>query len=132
MLYISCALATCARHYWSHTYDLQALTLLCFPLTFGLAALQSSHTVRCKGCGLTSVSVLARRFITVFVTVFATVIALTKDLADIEGDRQFNIQTFATQLGANRLALLGVATLTVAPNAEASPFFATASTLGVR
>jgi hypothetical protein len=43
----------------------------------------------------------------VFVTVFATVIALTKDMADIAGDRQFNIQTFATQLGANRLALLG-------------------------
>jgi homogentisate solanesyltransferase len=41
------------------------------------------------------------------VTVFATVIALTKDMADIAGDRQFNIQTFATQLGANRLALLG-------------------------
>ena len=40
-------------------------------------------------------------------TVFATVIALTKDMADIAGDRQFNIQTFATQLGANRLALLG-------------------------
>lgn len=49
-----------------------------------------------------------RRFITCFVTVFATVIALTKDLADIEGDRQYNIETFATRLGPNRLALLGV------------------------
>ncbi len=47
------------------------------------------------------------RFITCFVTVFATVIALTKDLADIEGDRQYNIETFATRLGPNRLAMLG-------------------------
>lgn len=45
-------------------------------------------------------------FITVFVTVFATVIALTKDLADIEGDRQYGIQTFATMLGTQRLLLL--------------------------
>lgn len=47
------------------------------------------------------------RFITVFVTVFATVIAITKDMADMQGDLQYNIQTFATQLGADRLALLG-------------------------
>lgn len=56
-----------------------------------------SQSLSCNGC----------RFITCFVTVFATVIALTKDLADIEGDRQYNIQTFATRLGPNRLALLG-------------------------
>ena len=42
-----------------------------------------------------------------FVTVFATVIALTKDLADIQGDRQHGIQTFATLLGAQRLTILG-------------------------
>lgn len=46
-------------------------------------------------------------FITAFVTVFATVIAITKDLADVEGDRQFNISTFATRLGVRRIALLG-------------------------
>lgn len=46
-------------------------------------------------------------FITAFVTVFATVIAITKDLADVEGDRQFNINTFATRLGVRRIALLG-------------------------
>ena len=38
-------------------------------------------------------------FITAFVTLFATVIALTKDLPDIEGDRQFGIDTFATRMG---------------------------------
>ena len=32
-------------------------------------------------------------------TLFATVIALTKDLPDIEGDRQFGIDTFATRMG---------------------------------
>ena len=41
----------------------------------------------------------ARSFITVFVTLFAVVIAITKDLPDVEGDRQHGIQTFATQLG---------------------------------
>ena len=38
-------------------------------------------------------------FITAFVTLFATVIAITKDLPDVEGDRQHGIRTFATQLG---------------------------------
>lgn len=41
----------------------------------------------------------ACRFITCFVTVFATVIAITKDLPDIEGDKQFGIETFATRMG---------------------------------
>ena len=38
-------------------------------------------------------------FITCFVTLFAVVISITKDLADIEGDKKFNIDTFATKLG---------------------------------
>ena len=38
-------------------------------------------------------------FITGFVTIFATVIAITKDLPDIEGDRKFGIDTFATRMG---------------------------------
>ena len=54
---------------------------------------------------------VARRFITCFVTVFATVIALTKDLPDVEGDRQHGIQTFATMLGAPRLTALGAEAL---------------------
>lgn len=29
-------------------------------------------------------------------TVFASVIAITKDLPDIEGDRKYNVETFAT------------------------------------
>ena len=48
-----------------------------------------------------------RRFITCFVTVFATVIAITKDLADVEGDRKYGIQTFTTRLGTRRVTFLG-------------------------
>ena len=46
-------------------------------------------------------------FITMFVTVFATVIAITKDLPDIEGDRKYNIQTFASKLGGKTISLIG-------------------------
>ncbi|KAI5076094.1 hypothetical protein GOP47_0008159 [Adiantum capillus-veneris] len=46
-------------------------------------------------------------FITSFVTIFATVIAITKDLADVEGDRKFQISTFATKLGVRNIAFLG-------------------------
>lgn len=50
-------------------------------------------------------------FITCFVTVFATVIAITKDLPDIEGDKQFGIETFATRMGVRRIAFLGTSLL---------------------
>eukprot|EP00250_Pteridium_aquilinum_P007458 c17167_g2_i1 orf=252-1445(+) len=46
-------------------------------------------------------------FITFFVTLFATVIAITKDLPDVEGDRKFQISTFATKLGVRNIAFLG-------------------------
>lgn len=46
-------------------------------------------------------------FITVFVTVFATVIAITKDLPDVEGDKKFGIETFATRMGVRNIAFLG-------------------------
>ncbi|XP_071710740.1 homogentisate solanesyltransferase, chloroplastic-like [Rutidosis leptorrhynchoides] len=46
-------------------------------------------------------------FITTFVTLFALVIAITKDLPDVEGDRKFQISTFATKLGVRNIALLG-------------------------
>lgn len=46
-------------------------------------------------------------FITTFVTLFATVIAITKDLPDVEGDRKFQISTFATKLGVRNIAFLG-------------------------
>ncbi|MCO5581139.1 hypothetical protein L7F22_035016 [Adiantum nelumboides] len=45
-------------------------------------------------------------FITTFVTIFATVIAITKDLADVKGDRQFQISTFATKLGVRNITFL--------------------------
>ncbi|CAM6090826.1 unnamed protein product [Calypogeia fissa] len=50
-------------------------------------------------------------FITCFVTVFATVIAITKDLPDIEGDRKFNISTFATKMGVRNISFLGAGLL---------------------
>ncbi|VVA15293.1 PREDICTED: homogentisate [Prunus dulcis] len=46
-------------------------------------------------------------FITTFVTLFALVIAITKDLPDVEGDRKFQISTFATKLGVRKIAFLG-------------------------
>ncbi|CAL8465199.1 g4734 [Coccomyxa elongata] len=46
-------------------------------------------------------------FITCFVTMFAVVIAITKDLADVEGDRKYGIQTFSTRLGTRRVTFLG-------------------------
>lgn len=35
------------------------------------------------------------------------VIAITKDLPDVEGDRQFGISTLATRLGERKVAFLG-------------------------
>jgi homogentisate solanesyltransferase len=43
-------------------------------------------------------------FIARFMTAFATVIAVTKDLPDIEGDKAFQIETFATKIGVPRIA----------------------------
>lgn len=42
-----------------------------------------------------------------FVTLFATVIAITKDLPDVEGDKQYGIETFATRMGVRKIAFLG-------------------------
>ncbi len=43
-------------------------------------------------------------FITRFMTVFAAVIAVSKDLPDTEGDRKYNVQTFATKVGVKNMA----------------------------
>jgi len=43
-------------------------------------------------------------FIARFMTIFATVIAVTKDLPDIEGDKAYNIETFATKIGVAKIA----------------------------
>jgi len=53
-------------------------------------------------------------FITSFVTTFAVAIAVTKDLADVEGDRAFGVETFATRLGVARVAGLGLGLLACA------------------
>lgn len=52
-------------------------------------------------------------FITCFVTLFATVIAITKDLPDIQGDREGNIDTFATRFGERAITFLGSGLLLV-------------------
>ena len=44
-------------------------------------------------------------FIARFMTMFATCIAVTKDLPDIEGDKAFQISTFATQVGVPKIAM---------------------------
>ena len=43
-------------------------------------------------------------FIARFMTAFATVIAVTKDLPDVEGDKAYNISTFATKIGVSKIA----------------------------
>lgn len=43
-------------------------------------------------------------FIARFMTAFATVIAVTKDLPDIDGDKAYDIETFATKLGVKKIA----------------------------
>ena len=43
-------------------------------------------------------------FIARFMTVFASVIAVTKDLPDTEGDRMAKVDTFAIQVGVEKIA----------------------------
>ncbi|KAL7559492.1 hypothetical protein ACA910_010306 [Epithemia clementina (nom. ined.)] len=43
-------------------------------------------------------------FVARFMTLFATIIAITKDLPDTEGDKAYNIDTFATRVGVDRIA----------------------------
>lgn len=43
-------------------------------------------------------------FMARFMTVFAGVIAVTKDLPDVEGDKQYDVQTFATRVGVSAVA----------------------------
>mmetsp|Transcript_16455 Transcript_16455/g.23891 ORF Transcript_16455/g.23891 Transcript_16455/m.23891 type:complete len:385 (+) Transcript_16455:60-1214(+) len=43
-------------------------------------------------------------FIARFMTLFATVIAVTKDLPDVEGDKAYKIETFATKVGVPNIA----------------------------
>lgn len=43
-------------------------------------------------------------FIARFMTIFASTIAVTKDLPDIEGDKAYKIETFATKVGIDKIA----------------------------
>lgn len=50
-------------------------------------------------------------FITSFVSVFAVVIAITKDMPDIEGDKKFGVETFATRAGPAKLSYVAAGLL---------------------
>ena len=50
-------------------------------------------------------------FITGFVTCFAVIISAAKDLPDVEGDKMENVQTFATWLGTDKVAIASVVLL---------------------
>lgn len=50
-------------------------------------------------------------FLALFMTMFAGVIAVTKDLPDIEGDRQHSVRTFAGELGKRNMARMATAVL---------------------
>lgn len=50
-------------------------------------------------------------FISSFMTVFASVIAITKDLPDVEGDRKYDVSTFASRFGARKTAAFSSAML---------------------
>ena len=62
-------------------------------------------------------------FISGFMTVFASVIAITKDLPDVEGDKKYNIDTFAGKYGVKAVANIASYALGLA--------YITAITLGV-
>ena len=63
-----------------------------FLLNFGVY-----HAAR-EALGLPFVWNPAVAFLARFMTCFALVIAVTKDLPDIEGDRLFGVETFATKM----------------------------------
>ncbi|XP_024017137.1 homogentisate solanesyltransferase, chloroplastic-like, partial [Morus notabilis] len=46
-------------------------------------------------------------FIMTYSTLFFFVICLIKDIPDVEGDRKYNIQTFAAKFGPKNVAFLG-------------------------
>ncbi|XP_062101717.1 2-acylphloroglucinol 4-prenyltransferase [Humulus lupulus] len=50
-------------------------------------------------------------FITAFITFMTLTLASSKDLSDINGDRKFGVETFATKLGAKNITLLGTGLL---------------------
>lgn len=63
-------------------------------------------------------------FVARFMTVFAMVIAITKDLPDTEGDKAFQIETFATKIGVSKIAKGATAILFLNyMSAIATPFF---------
>lgn len=71
------------------------------PCGFTTTRCASTHHLFCTSMQplIHSIHGSACSFITVFVTLFAVVIAITKDLPDVEGDKKYGIETFATRLG---------------------------------
>jgi len=50
-------------------------------------------------------------FLTRFMTVFAAMIAITKDLADVEGDKRGQVKTFASNFGCSKVATIAAVVL---------------------
>mmetsp|Transcript_8600 Transcript_8600/g.15426 ORF Transcript_8600/g.15426 Transcript_8600/m.15426 type:complete len:419 (+) Transcript_8600:80-1336(+) len=67
-------------------------------------------------------------FITCFMSVFATVIAVTKDLPDVQGDKENQIETFSTRFGVGKVSL--AATLVLIANYASTYIWAFASRTG--
>jgi homogentisate solanesyltransferase len=53
-------------------------------------------------------------FISTFMTIFASIIAVTKDLPDVKGDVEYNIETFASKFGVPVIAKAATAVLCTA------------------
>jgi homogentisate solanesyltransferase len=66
-------------------------------------------------------------FMSTFMTVFASIIAVTKDLSDIKGDRQYNMSTFASTYGVPTIAKTAVGVLCFAYGATIAIAIALAS-----
>ncbi len=86
-----------------------ACIVLCrgFLLNFGV------HHATCAALGLPFAWDPPVLFITALVTAFAVVISATKDLADVKGDKQEGVQTFATQVGVDKVSQCAAGALVV-------------------
>jgi len=67
-------------------------------------------------------------FITCFMSVFATVIAVTKDLPDVQGDKENQIETFSTRFGVGKVSF--AATLVLVANYASTYLWAFLSRTG--
>jgi homogentisate solanesyltransferase len=87
------------------------LACLCIATVRGLLLNFGVYYATRAALGLTFQWSPAVAFITAFVTLFAIAISITKDMPDVEGDRRYGVQTFATRLGVRKIAMAGTSVL---------------------